>query len=165
MGVNNMLNKIKKDNKGFTLIEILIVVVVIGILAGVMLRAINVEDVRRKTRDSQRISDLKKFQTALELYFVDHRTYPSTTGWVEITGSDSLSTLLLGSGAGDTYINQIPTDPKPALGANYMYRSESGTSYYLVSVVELSDNFDDSPCTDNPYTIADIGCYEVQNPL
>src|SRR4030042_4305761 len=94
--LNNKLNK----NSGFTLIEILIVVMLIGILSGVMLRVINVQGVRSKSRDSQRTSDLAKIQTAFELYYTDSRQYPNSgsTGcsglssdWNDVT---SMSTCL-----------------------------------------------------------------------
>ena len=154
----NISNKLKENNKkGFTLIEILIVVVIIGVLSGLMLRVINVGDVRKKTQDSQRIADLKKIQTALELYFVDNRTYPVSANWTDITGTDSISNLL----KNNNYINQIPTDPKAATVGDYKYKSSGGV-YYLISAVELSTT---NLCTEsNPYG-AGLGCYEVQNPL
>lgn len=154
------INKNTKNNKGFTLIEILIVVMVIGILAGVMLRVINIDDVRKKTRDSQRVADLKKIQTALELYFVDTRSYPNTSdAWVSVTAGNIVYDSLISS-----YINQIPSDPKASTVGNYMYRSDGG-SYYLTAPLELSDNFTSSPCSDSQYQGAEIGCYEVENPL
>lgn len=70
MSINHMNNKIKKDRflkfkqNAFTLIELIMVMTIIGAMAGVFL--LNYPGTRSTTRDTQRKSDLKQYQTALE---------------------------------------------------------------------------------------------------
>jgi len=67
----------KKTRKhGFTLIEILIVVAIIGILATIGL--VSFMTSLRRARDAKRISDIKAMQTAMEQYYSDHDyAYPT----------------------------------------------------------------------------------------
>ncbi len=62
-----MNKKIKTKNKGFTLVELLVVIAVIGILA--TLAVIALQQARSRTRDSKRVADIKQIQTTLELFF------------------------------------------------------------------------------------------------
>ena len=62
-----------KNNKGFTLIELLVVIAIIGILASVVLVALN--SARSKSRDARRKSDLHQIAIALELYRSNHPSY------------------------------------------------------------------------------------------
>ena len=75
-----------RRQKGFTLVELLIVVAIIGILAGIaipnMLSAIN------RARQKRSMADMHLIGTALEAYFVDYNYFPrvaiasaSTTAW------------------------------------------------------------------------------------
>ena len=86
--------KTRLNQRGFTLIELLVVVLVISALSGIVISLINSGGFRQKAEDTQRVSDLKQIQTALELYFSDNRLYPITSGWVEVTGVDAVSTTL-----------------------------------------------------------------------
>ncbi|KND48735.1 MAG: hypothetical protein AB198_00235 [Parcubacteria bacterium C7867-003] len=52
-------------NRGFTLIELLVVIAIIGTLSSIVLT--NINTARSKSRDSQRISDIKQIHLALEL--------------------------------------------------------------------------------------------------
>jgi len=54
--------------KGFTLLELLIVVAIIAVLSTVLIVAINPAETLRKTRDTQRISDLASLKTAVGVY-------------------------------------------------------------------------------------------------
>jgi len=63
-------------NRGFTLIDLLVVISIIGLLSSVVLATL--DSARVKARDAQRITALKQIQTALELYYADNGRYP---GW------------------------------------------------------------------------------------
>lgn len=64
------------NKKGFTIIEIMVVVTIIGILSTISVVALN--QIRKNSRDSKRISDLERIQTSLEFYFMDNYDYPNT---------------------------------------------------------------------------------------
>jgi len=57
-----------KDKKGFTLVELMIVIAVLAILASIVLFALNPAEVFKKTRDAQRLSDLRTISGAITYY-------------------------------------------------------------------------------------------------
>ncbi len=63
-----LIHKKSKNKLGFTLLELLIVIAIIGILGMVLFFLINPAETLRKARDSQRISDLGTIKSALALY-------------------------------------------------------------------------------------------------
>lgn len=65
-----------KSQKGFTIVELLIVIVVIGILAALVLNTFS--GVQRRARDTQRQTDMNSLATQLEVYYNDHGSYPAT---------------------------------------------------------------------------------------
>ena len=120
--MKNMFTK-----KGFTLIEILIVVAIIGILASVVV--VGLGPAQRKGRDSRRLSDLRSVQNALELYYGKIGHYPDQA---DVTSWDTLVTKLT---TADIGTKQIPNDP--ATGKSYAYATdEDGTGYVLAAVLE-----------------------------
>lgn len=64
-----------KDQRGFTIVELLIVIVVIGILAAITIVAYN--SVQGKARDQRRLSDASQIRKSLELYRADKGDYPN----------------------------------------------------------------------------------------
>ena len=111
--------------RGFTLIEILIVVAIIGVLTAIL--AANYTEARKNSRDKIRKSDLKTIQLSLEVYKSQVGSYPA-----------NLSALT------PTYIAQVPVDPS---GSAYIF-SSNGSSYKVRTdsvenqrVTSFSDEF------------------------
>ncbi len=138
-----MRNK-NKSKAGFTLIELLVVIAIIGLLASVVLLALN--SARSKSRDAKRIADVRQIASAFELFFNDASAYPTSAAY---SGGAKLGSAVLQavSPAGatvtltPTYIGLIPTAPGPqdntcattgAGGNDYWYTSSAtGATYTL----------------------------------
>ncbi|KKQ58329.1 MAG: fimbrial protein pilin [Parcubacteria group bacterium GW2011_GWC1_38_17] len=60
-------NQRKPASRGFTLLELLVVISIIGLLASIAL--VSLDSARKKTRDTQRLSDMAGIQKALRLYY------------------------------------------------------------------------------------------------
>lgn len=115
------------NKKGFTLIEILIVVFIIGLLASVVL--VGLGAFRQRGRDARRVADLRSVQNALELYYSKNGLYPPTSDW------SSLESELINAGIG---VSNIPNDPAGS-SATYKYAS-NGQGYVLRSDLEDRNN-------------------------
>lgn len=116
------MKKVKQNQKGFTLIELLVVIAIIGLLASVVLLALN--SARAKSRDAKRVADVRQMVSALELYFNDQSSYPAGVGALVTAG----------------YLGATPTPPSPVDGAcgttAYTYAQVgSGTGYTITFCV------------------------------
>jgi len=84
-----MLTKFtKKKESGFTLIELMIVIAIIGILAAIAIPQFSAY--RQRSYNSSANADLRNAATAQEAYYVDHMTY--TTGETDLVGTYGLFT-------------------------------------------------------------------------
>jgi prepilin-type N-terminal cleavage/methylation domain-containing protein len=61
-------------HRGFTIVELLIVIVVIGVLAALVLNTYS--GIQARARDQERLTDLKAIQKHLEIYYIDNGHYP-----------------------------------------------------------------------------------------
>lgn len=68
-----MTSKIKQQ--GFTIVELLIVIVVIGILAALVITTFT--GIQRKARDTERTTDIKALHSQLEAYYAQNGYYPA----------------------------------------------------------------------------------------
>jgi prepilin-type N-terminal cleavage/methylation domain-containing protein len=78
---------LKKRNQGFTIVELLIVIVVIGILA--LLVITTYSGIQAKARNSKRSADVKSLQTQIEAYFSQNGYYPNRTNMNSDTWLDT----------------------------------------------------------------------------
>jgi type IV pilus assembly protein PilA len=77
-------SKVLKSNIGFTLIELLMVVAIIGLLAAIAIPQFIAY--RSRAIDSQMKVDLKNAAMAMESYFAEFKTYPTSVGSISSTG-------------------------------------------------------------------------------
>ncbi len=68
----------RKNTSGFTLVELLIAIVVIAVLASISVVAYS--GIQERARNSQREHDVKLLAQALEMYYIDHGSYPIIQG-------------------------------------------------------------------------------------
>lgn len=129
----NLIKKSKmwaKSGAGFTLIELIVVVAIIAVLSSIVVTQFS--SAQMKSRDARRIEDVVQIKKALSLYQVDNTQFPVETVVVIITGVDSFSTTLIGSGA----MSAVPTDPRHPV-TSYTYQSNSaGSDYDLTFCLE-----------------------------
>jgi prepilin-type N-terminal cleavage/methylation domain-containing protein len=111
------------NQKGFTVLELLIVIAVIGILSSMVMSSMN--NAKISARDAGRRLTVEEIQHALELYNVDNAAYP-----IVVTPSDLsvLSSYLV-----PKYISTIAYDTTNITSATY-YRPNSRTDGYLIYV-------------------------------
>ena len=80
-----MINSIQLEkNAGFSLIELLIVVAIIGVIAAIAVPQLSTS--RKAPADATAKSDLRNVMTALELYSLSNGTFPATVAELEATG-------------------------------------------------------------------------------
>lgn len=121
--------------RAFTLLEILLVVAIIAILAGIVIVAINPAKQLGNTRDAQRKSDINNLYKAVNQYLIDEGSFPTgiTTSAQQIcdtNGEPAGECLDLSSYLVPNYIQSIPKDPQVDTGSGY-YITQSGDNVYL----------------------------------
>lgn len=99
---------------GFTIVELLIVIVVIGILAAITIVAYN--GVQGRARDTQRVADMQNIVKALELYKTTNGVYPSpvatpnASGW-EVSTNGTTATNFISALVSSKTVAKVPVDP------------------------------------------------------
>ncbi len=113
---NSIHKQYQQKNQGFTLIEILVVVVIMGILAAIIVpRVMDQPDQARVTKAKQ---DVQAMVTALEMYKLQNYHYPSTDQGLEALISQPSGQPEARNWKKGGYIDRLPDDP---WGNSYKY--------------------------------------------
>ena len=118
------------NRRGFTIVELLIVIVVIAILAAIVIVAYN--GIQARARAASLTSDLTNASTALKLYQVDNGGYPTTN---DCSATPAAASICLKSSGGTTYTAfQIDNSASPqtfcltALNSGISYRTTNDST-------------------------------------
>ncbi|MFZ5754397.1 MAG: type II secretion system protein GspG [Bacillota bacterium] len=114
----NFFWRMMKNRKGFTLIELMVVVVILGILSTLAIQQIG--DKSEDAKKNKAKADIRTLEAACEVYKVDNDSYPN-----------ALSALV------PKYIKRIPKDP---WNEEYVYISNSGSVSVYSKGPDRTDN-------------------------
>jgi general secretion pathway protein G len=109
-----------KKLSGFTLIEVMVVVVILGILAAVIVPKIMSRP--EQARIVKAKQDIGAIQSAMDLYKLDNGSYPTTDQGLQALVSKPTSDPIPRNWKSDGYLQKLPMDP---WGQSYQYINEN----------------------------------------
>jgi len=146
---------------GFSLIELLVVVFIIGILASLLVT--NLAGTRKRAEDSKIKTNLQDLKKALRIYYNDYQSYPSSSGG-NIVGCGTNGDQVC---SGNTFSNGSTTIYMKELSENFSYYSNGDEEFLLVAEIENASDQDidnsQSLCSPNSrvyFTDSPVSAYE-----
>ncbi len=145
-----MYQKSRKFSQGFTLVELLVVITIIGVLATVVMVSLN--SARVKARDIKRIADVRQVALALEFCYDQAGKYLATAGFPAAGAA-----MTCGS---TTPISAMPADPSTGVGYVYGVDSESNPQKFVLRAT-LEDLANSALSNDVDGTVYTIDCTDT----
>ncbi|MBU9825251.1 type II secretion system major pseudopilin GspG [Rahnella perminowiae] len=100
---------IPKKQQGFTLIELMVVIVILGVLAALVVP--NVMGNKERADTQKAVSDIVALENALDMYKLDNHRYPTTEQTLEALVTLPTLSPLPTNYRNDGYIKRLPADP------------------------------------------------------
>ena len=124
-----------KAKSGFTLVEILIVVVILGILAAIVIPQFT--DASTEANESRLASDLQMMRSQIELYKIQHLDQLP-----DITSSSAFATdMTVGDSNGGPYMHKVPTNPFNNLNTVVAGTTADGSSGWMLNNTANDANY------------------------
>lgn len=108
----------RQKQQGFTLIEIMVVIVILGVLASMV--APNVLGNKEKADQQKAVSDIVTLENALDMYKLDNNHFPSTQQGLNALVEQPSGSPQPGNYRDNGYIRRLPQDP---WGNEYLMQS------------------------------------------
>jgi general secretion pathway protein G len=121
------MRALRRKQDGFTLIEIMVVILILGLLATIVVQSLR--GATDKAKRTKATADLAELKTALDRYYLDSGSYPTTDQGLQALVSVPTSGRIPANYEEGGYIQRVPQDP---WGSNYVYQS-NGNTYLLKS--------------------------------
>lgn len=117
---NNLQSTNYRKNSGFTLVEVMVVVVILGILAALIVPKIMSRP--EQARVVKVRQDILAIQSALDLYKLDNGYYPTTDQGLQALVTKPTTAPIPRDWKSDGYLQELPTDP---WGLAYQYINDN----------------------------------------
>jgi prepilin-type N-terminal cleavage/methylation domain-containing protein len=130
-----------KNKNGFTLVELLVTIAIIGLLS--TLATVSLNSARTKARDAKRKNDMNNIMKVMQVYYTSNDGYPVAAVGAEACGDPGIiapaseSEICHGvplRDAGGDYINTLPQDPVATGNLRYFYDGDSDQDDYCIEV-------------------------------
>ncbi|RCU51139.1 MULTISPECIES: type II secretion system major pseudopilin GspG [Corallincola] len=141
-----------KNNAGFTLLEVMVVIVILGILASLVVP--NLLGNKEKADQQKVVSDITALEQTLDMYKLDNAVYPTTEQGLEALVEKPSSAPEPRKYREDGYIKRLPKDP---WGNEYMYQSPGERG--KIDLYSLGSDGEEG----GEGTAADIGNWNLQD--
>jgi len=136
-----------RKQKGFTLVEMLVVIAIIAILAGAVLLAINPAATMRKSRDTTRMNDLDSLRNAINIALTENEIVLSGTTGDSVNGTQAVDgtgyiefTIPAGKVGLSRYIPALPLDPTNTGDLIYRFEANANQEFELNARLEFPGN-------------------------
>ena len=132
-------NRIYRKDKGFTLVELMVVIIILAVLTGIAIPSYLA--LRNRARIQAARSEMQNIATAIAVYEADHETWPANLAALEAAAIDTT----------DPYMADVPAvDP---WGVNaYGYAVADGSYTLTCTAGTADDATDDITITDGVFS-------------